>query len=153
MTIFNNGLQFIIGKDKTFRAMFSDSRNVSRNYKLPWREKVRGVLLDNIFKNNIKNQREKLLNGADVYGLPFQGDGETIKDKLLLNILDGGFYLPVLVQNIVNCTGHIIGDHNKDAKFVAESFFDPMNNPDLEKKLVDLHMFDGASVCRKAKKY
>ena len=32
----------------------------------------------------------------------------------------------------------------------AESFFDPMNNPDLEKKLVDLHMFDGASVCRKA---
>ena len=39
---------------------------------------------------------------------------------------------------------------NKDAKFVADSFFDPMNDLDLDKKLVDLHMFDGSSVCRKA---
>ena len=39
---------------------------------------------------------------------------------------------------------------NEDAKFVAENFFDPMNGLDPEKKLVDLHMFYGASVCRKA---
>ena len=44
-------------------------------------------------------------------------------------------YLPVLVQNIVNCTGHIIGGHNKDAKFVMESFFNPMNDLDPEKNL------------------
>ena len=49
-------------------------------------------------------------------------------------------------------TGHIIGGHKKDAKFVAKSFFYPMDYLDQEKKLVDLHMFDGASVCRKAKK-
>ena len=30
--------------------------------------------------------------------------------------------------------------------FFVDSFFDP------EKELVDLHMFDGVSVCRKAKK-
>ena len=46
----------------------------------------------------------------------------------------------------MNCTGHITGGHNKDAKFVAESFFDPINYLDPEKKLLDLHMFDGASV-------
>ena len=52
----------------------------------------------------------------------------------------------------MECTGHITGGHKKDAKFVAESFFDPMNDLDPEKKLVDLHMFDGASVCRKVQK-
>ena len=50
------------------------------------------------------------------------------------------------VQNIVDCTGHITGGHNKDDKFVAEILFDPMNDLDTENKLVDLHMFDGASV-------
>ena len=46
-------------------------------------------------------------------------------------------------------TGHITGAHKKNDKFVAESFFDPMNVLDREKKIVDLHMLDGASVCRK----
>ena len=62
----------------------------------------------------------------------------------------GGGYLPVSVQNIVDCTGHITYGHKKDAKFVAESLFYPMNDLDPEKKIVDLHVFDGASVCRKA---
>ena len=42
----------------------------------------------------------------------------------------GGFHLPVSVQNIVDCTGHITGGHKKGDKFVAESFFDPMNDLD-----------------------
>ena len=109
-------------------------------------------MLDNCFENHIKNQREKLLNGADIYGLHFQGDGATIKDTLLLNILDGGGYLPVSVQNIVYYTGHITGGHKKDDFFFAESFFDPMNDLDPEKKLVYLHMFDRVSILRRAKK-
>ena len=56
------------------------------------------------------------------------------------------------VQKIVDCTGHITGGHKKDSKFVAESLFDTMKDLDPERKLVDLHMFDGASVCRKAQK-
>ena len=52
----------------------------------------------------------------------------------------------------MDCTGHITGGHKKDAKFVAEIFFDPNNDLDPEKKLVDLHIFDGSSVCIKAKK-
>ena len=51
----------------------------------------------------------------------------------------------------MDCTGHIKGGQKKDDKIVSESFFDPMNDFDPEKKLVDLHMFDGSSVCRKAK--
>ena len=78
MTIFNNGLQFRIREDDKFRAMVRAARNISRNYKLPGRETVLGPLLDNCFENHIKNQREKLLNGADIYGIHFQGDGATI---------------------------------------------------------------------------
>ena len=49
----------------------------------------------------------------------------------------------------MDCTCHITGGQNNDAKFVAASFFDPMNDLDPEKKLVELYMFDGANVCRK----
>ena len=55
------------------------------------------------------------------------------------------------VQNIADCIGHIIGGQNKDDNCFAETLFDPMNYLDPEKKLVDLHIFDGASVCRKDK--
>ena len=47
--------------------MISASRNVSRGLKLPGMETVRGTFLDNFFENHIKNQCEKLLNGADIY--------------------------------------------------------------------------------------
>ena len=90
-------------------------------------------MLDKCFENNINNRRERLLNGADIYGLHFQGDGATIKGTLLLDMLDGGIYLPVSVQNILEFTGHITGGNKKDAKIVAESFFDPMNDLDIEK--------------------
>ena len=50
----------------------------------------------------------------------------------------------------MDCTGHITGGHKKDTICFAESFFDTMNDLDPEKNLVDLHIFDGASVCRKA---
>ena len=47
------------------------------------------------------------------------------------------------VKNIVDCTYHITGGHKKDAKFVADGFFDPMNDLDPENKLVDLNIFKG----------
>ena len=52
----------------------------------------------------------------------------------------------------MDCIGHIICCQDKDAKFVAEILFDPVNDLDTEKKVVDLHIFYGYSVCRKAKK-
>ena len=40
MAIFNNGLQFIIGLEDTFRKIIGAGRNVSMDYKLPGRETV-----------------------------------------------------------------------------------------------------------------
>ena len=54
MIIFNNGLQFRIVEEDTFRVMISASRNASRDYKLPGRETVRGPFIDNSFDNHIK---------------------------------------------------------------------------------------------------
>ena len=101
MTIFNNGLQFRIGEEDTFREMIGASRNISRDYKLPGRETLQGPLLYNCVENHINNKLEKLLNREDIYGLRFQGDGAKIKDTPLLNILTGGVYIHVSVQKIV----------------------------------------------------
>ena len=97
MAIFKNGIQLRIWEDETFRAIISTARIVSRNYKLTGRETVRGMLLDILFDNHIKSQHEKLLNGSYIYGISFQGDGTTIKDTPLLNILAWGVYLPVSI--------------------------------------------------------
>ena len=83
------------------------------------------------FENHIKSHNEKLINGADIYGLHFNGDGATIKDTPLFNILDEGVYLPLSVQNSMDCKGHIKGGHKQDAKLVGETFFDPMNELDI----------------------
>ena len=45
ITIFNNGLQFRIGEEDKFRAMISADRKVSRDYKMPGRDTVKGRLL------------------------------------------------------------------------------------------------------------
>ena len=152
MTIFNNYLKFIIGEENIFREIISPGRKVSMDYNLPGREMVWGKLIDKCFENHINNKHEKLINGSYIYGLHFQGEWTTIKDTPLINILAEGVHLPVSLQNIMDCTGHITGGNKKDSKFVADSFFDSMNDLDTDKKLVDLHMLYGSSVYRKAKK-
>ena len=152
MAIFSNGLQFRMGEDKTLKEMISTFRTDSINYNLLGRETVQGTLLDNSFDKNIKNQREKLLNGAEIYEFHLQGDGATIKDTPLLNIFSSRVYLPESAQKIMDCTGHITCGHKRYAKVDAEIFFDTMNDLYLEKQLVDIHMFDGSSVFRKAQK-
>ena len=73
--------------------MISTDRNVSRYYKTLGRDKIQGTLLEKCFENHINNQCENLLNEADIYGIHFKGDGATIKNKPLLNILSGGVHL------------------------------------------------------------
>ena len=63
MTIFNNGLQFRIGEEDTFREIISAVITVSIGYKLPGGRRCEGRLLIIFFQNHIKNQHEKLLNG------------------------------------------------------------------------------------------
>ena len=50
----------------------------------------------------------------------------------------------------MDCTDHVTGGYKKDADFFAETFFDTMDDLDAENKPVDVHIFDGTSVCRKA---
>ena len=106
-----------------------------KEYKLPGRGTAQEPLLDIFFENHIKNRRGKLLKKEYIYLLRFQGDGATIKDTPLLNILAGGVYLHISVQKIVHCADQITGGHKNDAKFVLESFFDPINELDPEKNL------------------
>ena len=55
----------------------------------------------------------------------------------LIYYLEGLNYLRQS-KNVVDYTGHITGGNKKDAKFVADIFFGPMNELDPENKLVDL---------------
>ena len=101
MTIFKNCLQFIIGKDETFRAIISAARNFQVITSCQGGRRFEGrcfiIVLRIISITNLRIY----YTGADIYGLHSQGDGAKIKDTPLLNILTGGVYIHVSVQKIV----------------------------------------------------
>jgi len=81
-----------------------------------------------------------------VFGVLFFGDGATVKNKALLNVLASGVYLPSACLEIIDCTGHLEAGGKKDAKYIANHFLPLIKQFELESEnTVDLALFDGAS--------
>ena len=56
---------------------------------------------------------------ADIIGLLFLGDGDTISRFPLLIILASAKNTPVAVFEIVDCQGHLAWGYKKDATFIC----------------------------------
>ena len=150
MTFYGNGLPFNLAEEETFKLMLRQARYVSKEYKPPKREALRTSLLDECYKTHQEKDREVLLKDAPVCGLGFQGDGASVMEVAYVNVLCSGVHRQISVQDIVDCTDHLQGGWKKDAKFVAESFIQPILDLDPHGDYVDFLMLDGADVCKKA---
>ncbi len=64
----------------------------------------------------------KLLQDAEVFGLGWLGDGATIKQMSLLNILDLCGSAPPTVVSIVDCTSYMSDGGKKDATYFMDQF-------------------------------
>ena len=68
----------------------------------------------------------------------------------LLNHLISRIYLPVSVRKITDCSDWVSKGLKKDGTFVANEMKEVILELDSEKKLVDVCIMDGASVCKLA---
>jgi len=112
------GLPFSLGSEPKFCLVLNLARNVSMQYKPPGRNVIANDLLDLNYKQYTDQNKKKLLNESEIYGLTFFGDGATVKKMPLFNILASGVHSLSSCLEIVKCTGHICNGGKKMASIL-----------------------------------
>ncbi len=87
----------------------------------------------------------KLLQDEEVFGLRWLGDGATIKQMPLLNILVLCSNAPPTVVSIIECTSHMSDRGKKNTTNIMEQFQRKVNEINQDRKMTDCFFFDGAS--------
>ncbi len=64
----------------------------------------------------------KLVEDTEVFGLKWLGDGTTMKQMPLLNILVLCGNAPPTFMTIVDCTSHLSDGGTKDATYIMDRF-------------------------------
>ena len=123
---------------------------VDKNFVIPNKSKIGGELLDINFSNIHGINKAKLLVEAPLCGITFLGDGATIKQMPLFNVLAMSGSTPPLTIGIVNCTKHMAAGGKKDASYIVDIFEDKVDEYGPKHSLFDLFYFDGASNVQKA---
>ncbi len=75
-----------------------------------------------IFQVEYNKNVAKLLQYVKVFGLRSLGDGATIKQMPLLNILILCGNAPPTVVSIVDCTSHMSDGEKTDATYIMDQF-------------------------------
>jgi hypothetical protein len=91
-----------------------------------------------------------LCREASTFGLSFIGDGATIKNMPLLNILGLCGNTPPITIAIVDCTDHMQEGGKKDESYIASLFEAKVAEYDPGNVNTDVFFFDGASNVQKA---
>ena len=98
------------------------ARNVSRTYIPPKRKLIPKELLDVIHKQKTKRNLAMIKKEAEIFGLLFLGDGDTISRLPLLNIMASGENTPFAILQIVYLQGHLADGNKKDGTFICNRF-------------------------------
>ncbi len=123
---------------------------VGENFVVPNRKKVGGELLDINYENTYSLNKAELIKEAKVFGFAWMGNGATIHNMPLMNILAlNGTTAPMTIL-IQDCTKHIEEGGKKDAPYIAKLFEGKVLEYDSQLLGTDVFYFDGASNVQKA---
>ncbi len=86
--IFSNGLPISLVECAKFHKLIQSARHIPPKYTPPYRKKIAGLLLDNIYQSTYDEQMRSLLKESKVFGIAFFGDGATIQ-KVSMRIFWG----------------------------------------------------------------
>ncbi len=76
--IFSNGLPSSIVECAKFNKLIQSSRHIPPKYTPPYRKKMAGPLLGNIYQSTYDEQKRSLSKESNVFGMALFGDGATI---------------------------------------------------------------------------
>jgi hypothetical protein len=86
--IFSNGLPISLVECAKFCKLIQSARHIPPKYSPPYREKMAGSLLDNIFQSTYDEQMSSLLKESKVFGIALFGDGSTIQKSTMMKFWD-----------------------------------------------------------------
>ncbi len=123
---------------------------VREDFVVPHQKQIGGGLLDLNYANVYEQNKAKLLKSAKVFGLAFLGNGPTIHQMTLMNILAMSGAFPPMKISIQDCTKHMVERGKKDALYIANLFDEKVMEYNPLKIFTDVFYFDGASNVQKA---
>jgi hypothetical protein len=117
--IFSNGLPMSLVECAKFHKLIQSARHIPPKYTPPYRKKMAGPLLDNIYQSTYDEQMRSLLKDSKVFGIALFSDGATIQKVPMMIFLGSSLNNPFALLNIVDCTCEMAKGGEKDVKYIA----------------------------------
>ena len=115
-------LCFNISQKPRLKKVMELARNVYNTYIPPNRKSISKELIGFIHEQNTKRNLAMIKKEAEIFGLLFLGDGDTISRLPLLNIMASGENTPFAILQIVYLQGHLADGNKKDGTFICNRF-------------------------------
>ena len=140
-------LPFSLTECPKFLKLLNTAKSLGTGYLPPDRRKMSGTLLDILYDTNKEEMIKNLLLESKIFGVSIFGDGVTISNVPLMNIIAASPNNPFALLEIVDCTDQMAKGGKKDATYLAGIVRPLIRWLEARAKsnIVDLIMFDGAS--------
>ncbi len=102
--IFSNWLPISLVECPKFNKLFQCTRHIPPIYSPPYKKKMAGPLLDNIYQSTYDEQMRLLLKESKVFGIALFGNGATVQKIPLMNVLGSSPNNSFALLDIVDCT-------------------------------------------------
>jgi hypothetical protein len=105
--VHSNCLPFSLTRCPKFLKVIAEAKNVNTKYLPPNQNQMSGTLLDGLYISNYDEMRRTLLLESRIFGVTIYGDGATITNTPLINILAASPNNPSALLEIVDCTSQM----------------------------------------------
>jgi hypothetical protein len=105
--IFCNRLPISLVECTQFNKLILSARHILPKYTPPYRKKLAGPLLVDIYQSTHGEQMRSLLKGLKVFGIALFGNGATIQKVPMMIFLGSSPNNPFALLDIVDCTSKI----------------------------------------------
>jgi len=140
-------LPFSLTECPKFLKLLNTAKSLGTGYLPPDRRKMSGPLLDMLYDTNKEEMIKNLLLESKIFGVTIFGDGATITNVPLMNILAASPNNLFALLEIVDCTDQMAKGGKKDVRYLSD-FVRPIVKwleATAKSNIVDLIMLDGAS--------
>jgi hypothetical protein len=105
--IFSNGLPISLVECAKFHKLIQSAWHNPPKYTPPYRKKMAGPLLDNIYQSTYDEQMRSLLKESKVFGIALFGNGATIQEVQMMIFWGSSPNNPFALLDIVDCTSEM----------------------------------------------
>ncbi len=105
--IFSNRLPISLVECAKFHKLIQSARHIPPKYTPPYRKKMAGPLLEDIYQSLYNEQMRSLLKESKVFGIALFGNGATIQKVPTMIFLGSSPNNPFALLDIVDCTSEM----------------------------------------------